>query len=98
VHIVSYLFVVKSLKYRSKVAEENFEIKPVAEVKSLSKNLSGSLFGSYTQGFDSIKTSKFKIEGAGFSFTQTKSYIKPFDEDVTNSNSGQKLENSLPLF
>lgn len=85
----------RSLKYKSKVLEENFEIRPVPdplpEIKSLQKKISS--FTSYTQGFESTTMSKkFKIEGVGFSFTQKK-YIRPFDED-----SNHMFDSSTPLF
>lgn len=81
VHIVNPNFLLKSLKYKSKEVEKEFEVKPAndAHIDNGSFLKKKSSYSSATQGFD-LKQSNFKIEGVGFSLTQTQSYIRPFDE------------------
>lgn len=101
VHVISKHWIIESLKFKRKVLEEDYQIKPL-------KNENGAIsfitYNSNNNNFESFKitkSSKLKIEGKDFTFTQknpsnNNGKIRPFNSNDRNSSQNENLDYSLP--
>jgi len=92
VFVVGLDWVMESLKFKKKVLEEDYEVKPSLKAsKSRSDNTSFVTYNSQTRGFESFKfinSSNFRIEGKDFTLksnNKNKRKIRPFDSNTNNS-------------
>ena len=89
VFVVGLDFVMESLKFKKKVLEEDYEIKPTKNSRSRTDNTSFVTYNSQNKGFESFKfinSSNFRIEGKDFTLkSNTRRKIRPFDSNNENS-------------
>lgn len=93
VHVVSKDWVVESLKFKRRVLEEDYTIKPCREQKT--KSINYIKYNSEKHGFETFKvySSQRQLKDSTVTQSSKRSRIRPFEANNQNSSQNELFEN-----